>query len=102
MADRTLRHVVLLRFRADASDAAKQTVHNALTALPGKIPEIQRYQFGDDAGLVEGHADFAIVAEFANEADFETYAKHPDHQAAIAETIRPIVEQRTALQYWID
>ena len=98
----TLRHVVLLRFQDDASDAAKQTIRNALSALPDRIPEIQRYQFGDDAGLVEGNVDFAIVAEFASEEAFRTYADHPAHKAAIAETIRPILEQRTALQYWID
>ncbi len=98
----TLRHVVLLRFQDDASDAAKQTIRNALSALPDRIPEIQRYQFGDDAGLVEGNVDFAIVAEFASEEAFRTYADHPAHKAAIAETIRPILEQRTALQYWVD
>ena len=101
MSDRTLRHVVLLRFRDGTSEAARQTLRNALSALPDKIPEIQRYQLGDDAGLAEGNVDFAIVAEFASEEAFRSYAEHPAHKAAIAETIRPILEQRSALQYWV-
>jgi len=96
------RHVVLLRFRADASEEAKQALRNGLGALPDQIPELRSYRFGDDAGVAEGNFDFAIVADVDDEAAWRTYAAHPAHQAAIAQFIRPILEQRVAVQYRLD
>jgi hypothetical protein len=94
-----LRHVVLIRWKPETSDAQKQAVREELAALPAAIPEIRSYQFGDDATIVKGNFDFAIVADFENVIDFQTYAAHEAHQKLIAEHIRPILEERAAVQY---
>ena len=94
-----LRHVVLIRWKPGTSDAQKQAVREGLAALPAAIPEIQNYQFGDDAAIVEGNYEFAIVADFDNPSDFQTYAAHDVHQKLIAERIRPILQDRAAVQY---
>ena len=94
-----LRHVVLMRWKSGTSDAQKQAVREGLAALPAAIPEIRSYQFGDDASIVTGNFEFAIVADFENTTDFQTYAAHDAHQKLIAELIRPIVQDRAAVQY---
>lgn len=94
-----LRHVVLMRWKAGTSDAQKQAVREGLATLPAAIPEIRSYQFGDDAAIVEGNFEFAVVADFENASDFQTYATHDAHQRLISEHIRPILQERAAVQY---
>jgi hypothetical protein len=94
-----VRHVVLFRFNPDAKEADKQSLRAGLTELGGAVPEIRRYEFGDDLGLADGNFDFAVVAEFASPSDFDTYAAHPLHQRLITELVRPILAQRVALLY---
>jgi len=93
---------VLLRFRRDASDAAKRALREGLAGLPAQIPELRRYQVGDDLGLVEGNFDFAIVAEVDDPEAFRAYVDHPAHQEVVAQRIRPILEERVAVQYLVD
>ena len=51
-----VRHVVLFRFNPETPDADKQSLCDGLSELPTAIPEIQRYEFGDDLELAEGQA----------------------------------------------
>ena len=88
-----------MRWKPETSDAQKQAVREGLAALPAAIPEIRSYQFGDDAAIVNGNFEFAIVADFENASDFETYAAHDAHRKLIAERIRPILQDRAAVQY---
>ena len=94
-----LRHVVLMRWKPETSEADKRAVRTGLAALPRSIPEIRSYQFGDDARIVAGNFEFAIVADFDNASDFRSYAAHEVHQMVIAELIRPILLERAAVQY---
>ncbi len=94
-----LRHVVLMRWKPGTTAIEKQAIREGLAALPAAIPEIRSYQFGDDAAIVEGNYQFAIVADFENASDFQTYAAHDAHRKLIAERIRPILQDRAAVQY---
>ena len=97
-----LRHVVLLRWKPGTSAGQKQAVREGLTALPAAIPQIRSYRFGDDVGISDGNFEFAIVADFDDRSDFQIYAAHDAHQKLIAERIRPILQERAAVQYEID
>jgi len=94
-----VRHVVLFRFAPDTSDAAKQSVRDGLAALKRSIAAIQRYEFGDDLHLVDGNFDFAVVAGFANIADYRSYAADPLHLQLVRERIAPILAERAAVQF---
>ena len=96
-----LRHVVLLRWKPGTSAERKQAVREGLAALPAAIPQIRNYQFGDDAALAEGNFEFAIVADFDSRSDFQLYAAAEAHQRLIAEHIRPILQERAAVQFEI-
>lgn len=97
-----LRHVVMFRWNDAADEAGRQAMADALAGLPAQIPEILDYGFGPDAGLAEGNWDYAIVADFADQASYEVYRDHPAHLAVIAERIRPLIAQRAAVQLVTD
>ena len=97
-----LRHVVVLRFEPGTTAAQLAALERALAELPAQIPEIRAYRFGADAALTSGNFDFAIVADFADEAAFRAYASHPAHQRLIAEHTRPLTAERAAVQFRIE
>lgn len=93
-----VRHVVLFRFAPGTGDEQRAAIARELRRLPDAIPEIAAYTFGDDAGLVDGNWDFAVVADFASVDDYVTYRDHPVHRAVIADHIRPVMAERAAAQ----
>jgi Stress responsive A/B Barrel Domain len=97
------RHVVLLKWKESATADERRAALEGIATLPGIIPEIRGYQFGEDAGLVaQGNSDLAIVADFDSVDDYLVYRDHPVHQEVIARTMRPILESRAAVQHELD
>lgn len=90
------RHVVLLTLDEGAD---VDGLLDALRALPDEIPELRSYVVGRDAGVSEGNATVAVVADFDDEAGFLAYRDHPAHQRVIAERIAPHLVARTAVQH---
>lgn len=97
-----IRHCVLLTLTDDAPAGQAETIVSQLRTLPGLIPAIASYRAGVDLGLADGNASIAVVGDFETEADYNTYATHPDHVAMIAEHIRPFAAGRTAVQFELD
>lgn len=95
------RHVVTFLWTDDATAAQKTAVVDELRALPAVIDTIRDYRVGADAGLAEGNAHFAVVADFDDVDGYLTYRDHPEHQRVIVERIRPILASRAAVQYEI-
>ena len=97
------RHVVLLKWKESATADERRAVLEGIATLPGIIPEIRSYQFGEDAGMTpQGNSDLAIIADFDTIADYVVYRDHPVHQDVIARTMRPILESRAAVQHELD
>src|SRR5690606_7959506 len=94
-----LRHAVMFSWNAEAPDDQAAIVSAALAELPATIPEIRAYTFGPDLGLVEGNADYAVVADFDDAAGFFAYRDHPAHQRFIADHIAGKVAGRAAAQF---
>lgn len=92
------RHIVLFRFVEDVEAAQVSAVTEALAALPAAIPDIRRYHAGPDAGLVDGNWDYAVVAEFDDEAAWRRYREDPEHLRVIAEHLQPITVERAGVQ----
>ena len=94
-----LRHIVTLTFRDDTSAERVESIAAALRELPDQIPELRSYVVGVDAGLSEGNASLAVVADFDDVAAWETYRDHPAHQAVITQQIVPVLIARSAVQH---
>jgi hypothetical protein len=93
------RHVVMMRYRPDATSEQRAAVATALSTLPARIPEIGEYTIGIDAGVNEGNYDIVIVADFDDVDRYLVYRDHPDHKAVIREHIAPILAERAAVQH---
>jgi hypothetical protein len=98
-APRRLIQVALFTWKPGTTDRQIAELSDRLAALPGLIPEIRSYRFGRDAGLGEGNFDFAVVAEFDSAEAYGVYAGHPAHVDVITGLIRPMRDQRSAVQF---
>jgi hypothetical protein len=95
------RHVVLITWKPDATEAQKGAVADELGKLPGVIDAIRGYQFGSDAGINPASCDFALVADFDDADGYLVYRDHPAHRKVVEDYLNPIVASRTSAQYLI-
>ncbi len=93
------RHVALFRFKSEATAEQRRAVADGLRSLRDQIPELRDYRVGPDAGISDANADFAVVADFDDADGYRVYAMHPAHEAVAAAAVRPILAERTAVQY---
>lgn len=94
-----LRHVALFRWADGTTAEQKQALVQGLARLPSLIPDLRDYRFGDDAGLLEGNWDFAVVADFDDVDGWRAYREHPEHRRVLSELIAPVAAERAAVQY---
>lgn len=79
----TLQHVVLFKFKPEATPEKVAEIVAAFEALPSKIKEIKDFKWGTnnspeklDKGLTH-----AFILTFDSEKDRDTYLPHPAHKA---------------------
>jgi len=94
-----IRHTVLFKWTTEATEAQKQSVAAEVAVLPAKVPSIRGFVFGADAGLAEGNYDFAVTADFDDEAGYLAYRDDPVHREIIARVVLPVTAQRVAVQF---
>jgi hypothetical protein len=94
-----LRHVVLFTWSEAADAERRATTLAALRRLPEEVGGMTEFAVGDDAGLREGNAHTALVADFPDRDAYLRYAQDPVHLAVIEEHIKPYVAARSAVQY---
>ena len=94
-----IRHTVMFKWTAEATPEQRQAVPAELAALAPNVPSIRGFVTGTDAGLAPGNFDFAVTADFDDEAGFFAYRDDPAHREVIARVIAPITAQRVAVQF---
>src|SRR5437899_10560453 len=94
-----LRHVVVFTWQPGTTEAQLDALRAGLARLPGQLPQIADYRFGDDAGISEGNHAFAVTADFASVDDYLDYRDAPVHRAVLEDLVRPIVATRAAVQF---
>lgn len=98
-----LRHVVLFKFKDDASAEQIKKVEEAFRKLPGQIKEIQDFEWGTNnspENLNQGFTHCFFVS-FRSEKDREVYLPHPKHKAFIA-ILEPVLDKVLVIDYWAD
>lgn len=87
-------HIVLLRWKAGAADAAKGEVAAGLAGLAATLPGIVRYAGGAQASPEgKGHDfDWGFVMTFTDAAARDAYLPHPEHQRVVAEVLAPVAQ----------
>lgn len=101
MNEELLRHVVLIKFKEEATPEDIARVEEAFGALQEKIPEIKGYEWGINNSPEGLNKDFThcFLVTFDSEADREVYLPHPDHKAFV-EVLTPHMEDVLVVDYW--
>jgi hypothetical protein len=94
-----IRHIALLTFTPEATDAQVDAIGRALSTLPAQLPKLRAYAFGRDAGINADQASFAVVADFDTVDDYIEYRDDAEHRRIITDLIAPILASRAAVQF---
>jgi hypothetical protein len=100
-APRTLRHVVLFKFKDSSTPADVARIVEAFRGLPKRIPEIKGFEWGTNVSP-EGKADgftHCFFVTFATEADRDAYLPHPAHKEFVG-VVGPHVDKVCVVDYW--
>jgi hypothetical protein len=77
-----LTHVVIWKYKAEASEGERREHVARLRALAGVIPEAQSLAVGTDVLRLPRSYETGLVATFRDRAGLEAYTVHPDHVIA--------------------
>ena len=94
-----IRHTALFKWAAEATDEQKQAAATEVAKLPSIVPAIRAFASGPDAGFAERNFDFAVTADFDDEAGYFAYRDDPAHREIVQRYVTPIAAQRAAVQY---
>lgn len=100
--DSVLRHVVLFKFKDDASEADVEKLNVAFNALPKAIPEIKAFEWGLNDSPENFHQGFThcYLLTFNSVRDRDSiYAPHPAHKA-FGDSLQPHLEKVFVVDYW--
>ena len=93
------RHVVMVKWKPEASKAQREAAVSGIRSLPHKISQIRQFSLGENAGIDKDAFDLVVVADFDNAEGYAAYRDNPDHGVLLQNVIRPIVATRAAIQY---
>ena len=93
------RHTVLFTWTPEATDEQKQAVATEVAKLPSTVPSVRAFASGPDVGFNQGNFDFAVTADFDDEAGYLAYRDDPGHRDVVQRFIMPILAQRAAVQF---
>jgi hypothetical protein len=93
-----LTHIVIWKYRADASQAVRAEHVARLRALSGVIPEIVSLSVGFDELHLPRSYDTGLVAVFRDRAGLDAYTDHPQH-VEVANLGRTIAEHVASVDF---
>ena len=96
-----LRHVVLFKFKDDATKAQVQQIVAAFQTLPTKIPGIAAFEWGTDnspEGLADGFTHCFVVT-FKDPPSRDAYLPHQAHKDCVA-ILKPQLDKVLVIDYF--
>lgn len=96
-----LRHVVMFKFKDDATAEQVAGIEKAFAELPAKIDAIHSYEWGTNnspENLNKGLTHCFLVT-FKDEKGREAYLPHPAHQEFVKQ-LKPILDDVCVIDYW--
>lgn len=96
----TMRHVVLLRFKADVPAPDIANIERAFSALRSQVETVRDLEWGTDVspeGLSKSFTHCFFIS-FADAAGRDIYLTHPAHMAFVA-LLRPTLDDVLVVDY---
>jgi heme-degrading monooxygenase HmoA len=99
--EKVLRHVVLYKFKAEASPQQIQEVVDAFSALPKKIDSVVGFERGTNVSEENKSEGFThcFVVTFRNTDGRAAYLKHPAHDEYV-KVVKDRREKVIVFDYW--
>lgn len=99
--EKLLRHVVLFKFKPEASEADVKKVIDAFGELPSKIDEIAGFEYGTDNSPEKISDGFThcFFLTFKSEEDRAKYLPHAAHEE-FKKLVGPHLEKALVVDYW--
>ena len=97
-----LRHVVLFKFKDDATPEQVKQVEDAFRKLPSEIKEIKALEWGTNnspENLNQG-LTHCFFLSFNSEKDRDAYLPHSAHKAFGA-LLKPYLDKVVVVDYWV-
>ena len=97
-SEKSLRHMVLFRFKDDASEEQVSDAGNAFLTLPKVVHVIQDIEWGK---VINDSAPYThcLLVTVRTEEDLQAYGEHPAH-IAIGERYGHLVQDAVVLDFW--
>lgn len=96
----TLRHLVLLRFKPEATPAQVHEIEQGFIELKRLIDSVRAVECGTDVspeGLAKGYTH-AFLLSFDDAAGRDAYLPHPAHEAFVAR-LQPVLADVLVIDY---
>jgi deoxyribodipyrimidine photolyase-like uncharacterized protein len=94
-----LRHIVLVSFKPEASEAQLVAWRGAVTNLCETSEEVLAFTLGTNVGSGPNHHDAALVADFANMDAFRRYVSSDGHNAYVEDHAKHVTAKLSAIQH---
>lgn len=92
-----VEHVVLFWLKKPGDALGRAKVIAACKEFKAQIPQLKSLRIGQvlasERPVVDDSFDVAMVMTFASEADMKIYEKHPVHEKAVKELLRPLMSK---------
>lgn len=98
-----LRHVVMFGWKAGADSAAVNKAIAGFQALPSKISQIKKFEWGTNNSpeKLNQRLTHCFLLTFTSEKDRDEYLVHPAHKA-FGQLLTGILDKVTVLDYWAE
>ena len=80
-----ITHVVLFKFKPEATESEIQQLVEGLGGLPQLIEDIREFRFGTGVVRSERSYDLGLVSSFDDLDALQRYNVHPEHQKVVAQ-----------------
>jgi hypothetical protein len=99
--EKTLRHVVLFKFKDTATPGQVKEVEDAFRALPSKISVIKGFEWGTNVSPENLNQGFThcFFLTFSSAADRDAYLVHPAHKE-FGKLLGPYLDKVTVVDFW--
>ncbi len=101
-SSQALRHVVLFKFKDDATPQQIAEVVEAFRALKSKIDAIETFEYGTNVSVENKSQGFThcFFVTFRDEKGRDAYLPHPAHKAFGA-LVGPRLDKVLVVDYWV-
>ena len=94
-----LRHIVMIRWKPEATEDQKQAVQDAINGMRSQVPEIVDLRWGADIGRGPNNFDLAVVMDFGDREAFKRYLSSAVHQSYVQGAAKAAVGSLASVQH---